>query len=132
MRTLIATLLLAASLLAQTAAPSPTPAPQAPAGHSILGNPEKFADAHLAAVDRAVALTDEQKPKIRTIFVTEATKLGVIFADNTISQDQRQRSLQSLHMTTLHLVAKELTPEQQKKFFNFMPEARPRPGVVQN
>jgi hypothetical protein len=122
MRTLFAILVLSISLLAQTA----------PAGHGILGNPEKFADAHLAAVDRAVVLTDQQKPKVRAIFVTEATKLGTLFTDATISDDQRQRSLQSLHLTTLHLVAKELTPEQQKKFFNFMPEASPRPGVVQN
>lgn len=122
MRTLLILFLLSASLFAQSA----------PQGHSILGNPEKFADAHLAAVDRAVTLSDEQKPKVRAIFVTEAKNLGALLSDATISDDQRQRKLQSLHLTTLHLVAKELTPEQQKKFFNFMPEARPRPGVVQN
>src|SRR3569832_880113 len=103
MRTLVALLLLSATLFAQ-----------APSGHSILGNPEKFADAHLAAVDRAVMLSDEQKPKVRAIFVTEATKLGQLFNDSSLTQEQRQRGLQSLHMTTLHLVAKELTPDQQK------------------
>ena len=121
MRTFIAILILAASMLAQ-----------APAGHGILGNPEKFADAHLAAVDRAVTLTDAQKPRLRVIFVNEAKKLGTIFGDASLTDVQRQRSIQSLHLATVHQVAAELTPEQREKFFNFMPEARPRPGVVQN
>jgi hypothetical protein len=55
-----------------------------------------------------------------------------IFNDATLSDEQKGRSIQSLHLTTLHLVAAELTQEQRQKFFNFMPDARPRPGVVQN
>jgi Spy/CpxP family protein refolding chaperone len=130
MRTLVLVLVLATSLLAQSGPPSP--APQAPAGHGILGNPEKFADAHLSAIDKAVTLTDEQKPRLRAIFVSEAKRLGKILTDSTITDEQRQRSVQSLHLATIHQVATQLTPEQREKFFNFMPEARPRPGVVQN
>jgi Spy/CpxP family protein refolding chaperone len=130
MRTLLVVLILAASLLAQSSPQAPLP--QAPAGHGILGNPEKFADAHLNAIDKAVTLTDEQKPRFRVVFVNEAKKLGTIFSDTKLTDEQRQRSVQSLHLTTIHLVAAELTPEQREKFFNFMPEARPRPGVVQN
>lgn len=130
MRPILIVLLLASSLLAQSA--PQTPSPQAPAGHGILGNPEKFADAHLNAVDKAVSLTDEQKPRVRTVFVNEAKKLFSIFNDATLSGEQKGHSIQSLHLTTLHLVAAELTPEQRQKFFNFMPEARPRPGIVQN
>jgi Spy/CpxP family protein refolding chaperone len=66
------------------------------------------------------------------VFVNEAKKLVSIFNDATLTDEQKGRSIQSLHLTTLHLVAVELTPEQRQKFFNFMPEARPRPGVVQN
>jgi Spy/CpxP family protein refolding chaperone len=129
---LIVLVVLASSLLAQSAPQSQTPPPQAPAGHGILGNPEKFADAHLAAVDKAVSLSDQQKPRVRTVFVNEAKKLFAIFNDSTLSDEQKGRSIQSLHLTTLHLVAAELTQEQRQKFFNFMPDARPRPGVVQN
>jgi Spy/CpxP family protein refolding chaperone len=129
---LIVLVVLASSLLAQSAPQSQTPPPQAPAGHGILGNPEKFADAHLTALDKAVSLTDEQKPRVRTVFVNEAKRLMAIFNNTTLTDDQRGRSIQSLHLTTLHLVAAELTQEQRQKFFNFMPDARPRPGVVQN
>jgi Spy/CpxP family protein refolding chaperone len=134
MRRLVFFLVIATSLLAQSGPQTqqPSQAPQAPAGHGILGNPEKFADAHLAAIDKAVTLSDEQKPRLRAIFVNEAKKLGKILTDSTITDDQRQRSVQSLHLATIHQVATELTPEQREKFFNFMPEARPRPGVVQN
>jgi Spy/CpxP family protein refolding chaperone len=132
MRPIFIVLILATSLLAQSAPQSQAPPPQAPAGHGILGNPEKFADAHLAALDKAISLTDEQKPRVRTVFVNEAKKLVSIFNDATLTDEQKGRSIQSLHLTTLHLVAVELTPEQRQKFFNFMPEARPRPGVVQN
>jgi Spy/CpxP family protein refolding chaperone len=129
---LIVLVVFASSLLAQSAPQSQTPPPQAPAGHGILGNPEKFADAHLTALDKAVSLTDEQKPRVRTVFVNEAKRLMAIFNNTTLTDDQRGRSIQSLHLTTLHLVAAELTQEQRQKFFNFMPDARPRPGVVQN
>jgi Spy/CpxP family protein refolding chaperone len=132
MRPILIVLILASSLLAQSAPQSQTPPPQAPAGHGILGNPEKFADAHITALDKAVALTDEQKPRVRTVFVNEAKKLIAIFNDATLSDEQKGRSIQSLHLTTLHLVAAELTQEQRQKFFNFMPDAQPRPGVVQN
>lgn len=132
MRTLLVVLLLASSLVAQSTAPTPSPAPQAPAGHGMLNNPEKFADAHLAAVDRAVTLTDAQKPKLRAIFLDEAKKLGTILGDATLTDQQRGTKVQSLHFATIHRVAAELTAEQREKFFNFMPEARPRPGVVQN
>jgi Spy/CpxP family protein refolding chaperone len=131
MRPILIVLILATSLLAQSV-PQQTPPPQAPAGHGILGNPEKFADAHLAALDKAISLSDEQKPRVRSVFVNEARKLVSIFNDATLTDQQKGRSIQSLHLTTLHLVAAELTPEQRQKFFNFMPEARPRPGVVQN
>ncbi len=126
MRTLLAILFLSATLLAQT------PAPQPPAGHGILNNPEKFADAHLAAVDRAVTLTDAQKPRLRAIFLDEAKRLGTILGDAALTDQVRGRKIQSLHLATVHRVAVELTPQQREKFFNFMPEARPRPGVVQN
>ena len=129
MRTLFVVLILATSMLAQSVPPT-QPNSQAP--QSILSNPEKFADAHLAAVDRAVTLTDAQKPRLRAIFLDEAQKLGRVLGDTKVTDDQRQRSIQSLHLATVHLVAAELTPEQRQKFFNFMPEARPRPGVVQN
>jgi Spy/CpxP family protein refolding chaperone len=132
MRTLLVILVLATSLAAQSAQQPPAQPQQAPAGHGILGNPEKFADAHLSAIDKAVTLTDEQKPRLRAIFVNEAKKLGTILTDANVTDIQRQRNIQSLHLATIHQVATELTPDQREKFFNFMPEARPRPGVVQN
>ncbi len=129
MRPLIFVVLLSAALFAQ--APPPQSQPQAPAGHSILSNPEKFADAHVSALDRAVKLTDEQRPKVRAIFVDEAKRLGKIMSDASITDAQRQNSIQSLHLATIHRVAAELTPEQREKYFQTQPP-KPRPGVVQN
>ncbi len=108
-------------------------APSAPSGHSILSDPNAFADAHLSALDRAVHLTDEQKPKVRAVFIDEANRLGKILGDTKMTDERRQSALQALHMATIHRVAAELTPEQRQKYFNTQPPQPRQPkGTVQN
>ena len=130
MRTFAIILALSASLLAQSAAPQTSPS--APPGHSILGDPNKFADAHVNSLDRVVTLTDQQRPKVRAIFFDEAQRLGKIMTDQSITDEKRQNSLQSLHLATMHRVAMELTPEQREKYWGKQPPPKRREPTVQN
>ena len=85
-----------------------------PPGHQMLSSPEAFADGHLAALDKQVKLTDEQKPKVRAVFMQEATELFAVFGDKTMSQQQMQARIQQLHVATQSKVWGLLTHEQRK------------------
>jgi hypothetical protein len=79
-----------------------------------MSDPTLFADAHLRGVDAQVHLSDEQKEKIRPVFVAEGQKLIAILNDASLSQDQRGLLIQQLHEETAGKVASMLTPEQRK------------------
>ena len=87
----------------------------APPGHQMLASPEAFADGHLAALDKQVRLTAEQKPKMRAIFMEEATGLFAVFGDQAMSQEQKQARIQQLHVATQSKVWNLLTHEQRKQ-----------------
>jgi Spy/CpxP family protein refolding chaperone len=85
-----------------------------PPGHQMLSSPAAFADGHLAALDKQVALTAEQKPKVRAVFLQEAKELFVVFGDKTLTQEQKQARIQQLHVTARDQVWNLLTHEQRK------------------
>ena len=85
-----------------------------PPGHQMLSSPDAFADGHLAALDKQVKLTDEQKPKVRAVFMQEATDLFAVFGDTTMSQEQKQSRIQQIHVATQNKVWGLLTHEQRK------------------
>ena len=86
----------------------------APPSHSIMSDPNLFADAHLKGLDAQVHLSDRQKEKIRPVFFAEGRKLIAILSDPSLSQDQRAPLIQHLHLQTADTVASMLTPEQRK------------------
>jgi hypothetical protein len=85
-----------------------------PPGHQMLSSPEAFADGHLAALDKQVGLTAEQKPKARAVFVEEAKELFALFGDQSISQEQKQARIQQIHIKTRDQIWALLTHEQRK------------------
>jgi len=85
-----------------------------PPGHQMLASPDAFADGHLAALDKQVALTAEQKPKLRAVFLDEGNQLFAVFGDQSMSQEQKQARIQQLHVATQSKVWGLLTHEQRK------------------
>ncbi len=85
-----------------------------PPGHQMLSSPDAFADGHLAALDKQVKLTADQKPKVRAVFLEEAKELFEAFGDKSMSQAQMQARIQQLHITTQNRVWGLLTHEQRK------------------
>ncbi len=83
-------------------------------GHQMLSSPDAFADGHLAALDKQVTLTAEQKPKVRAVFLEEANELFAVFGDKTLTQEQKQARIQQLHVVTQSKVWSLLTHEQRK------------------
>jgi hypothetical protein len=85
-----------------------------PPGHQMLASPEAFADGHLAALDRQVGLSAEQKPQLRAVFLEEGKNLFAVFGDATLSDAQKQARIQQIHVITEHKVWGLLTHEQRK------------------
>jgi hypothetical protein len=85
-----------------------------PPGHQMLASPEAFADGHLAALDKQVKLTADQKPKARAVFMSEAKELFALFGDQSISQDQKAARIQKIHIATRDQIWNLLTHEQRK------------------
>ena len=85
-----------------------------PPGHQMLSSADAFADGHLAALDKQVTLTTEQKPKVRAVFLQEANELFAVFGDKSATQEQKQARIQQLHIATRDKVWGLLTPEQRK------------------
>ena len=85
-----------------------------PPGHQMLSSPDAFADGHLAALDKQVSLTAEQKPKVRAVFLDEANQLFAIFGNKSLTQEQKSARIQQLHVATQGKVWSLLTHEQRK------------------
>ena len=96
-----------------------------PPGHQMLASPDAFADGHLAALDKQVSLSAEQKPKVREVFLQEAKELFAVFGDGSMSDAQKQARIQQLHVTTQNKVWALLTHEQRKQMSE--QPAPPRP-----
>jgi hypothetical protein len=91
----------------------------------MLSSPETFADGHLAALDKQVGLSPEQKTKARAVFLQEANELFAVFGDAKLSEAQKQARIQQLHVATQSKVWNLLTHEQRKQMSES--PAPPRP-----
>ena len=97
----------------------------APPGHQMLSSPDAFADGHLAALDKQVGLTPEQKTKARAVFLQEANELFAVFGDAKLSDAQKQARIQQLHVATQSQVWNLLTHEQRKQMSESAAPPRP-------
>ena len=75
-----------------------------PPGHMMLSSPDAFAEGHLAALDKQVGLTAEQKPKVRAVFMEEANALFAVFGDKNMTQEQKHARIQQIHVTSRNQV----------------------------
>lgn len=109
------TLLLLAVILSFVAVFAPAQNSGAiPPGHQMLASPDAFADGHLAALDKQVGLSPDQKPQLRAVFLQEGKGLFALFGNTTLSDAQKQARIQQLHVVTEHKVWSLLTHEQRK------------------
>jgi Spy/CpxP family protein refolding chaperone len=97
----------------------------APPGHQMLSSPDAFADGHLAALDKQVGLSPDQKTKAHAVFLQEANELFAVFGDAKLSDAQKQARIQQLHVATQSKVWNLLTHEQRKQMSES--PAPPRP-----
>src|SRR5262249_35110095 len=96
-----------------------------PAGHQMLFDPDKFADGHVAALERQLQLTSEQKTKLRPVFLDEGKQLLGIISSNTLSPEEKQTAIGKLHLQTVHKVNSLLTPEQRRQAAPTQQKANP-------
>lgn len=96
-----------------------------PPGHQMLANPDKFADGHIAALDRQLHLSAEQKTKLRPVFLAEGQQLFAVLDSNTLSNEQKQAAIEKLHADTAAKVDSLLTPEQRRQFAPTQQTAHP-------
>ena len=85
-----------------------------PPGHQMLGDPEKFVDGHVAALDGQVHLTAAQKAQLRPVFLDEGKRLFAIL-NSSMSQLETQDATQKLHEQTAGKVDSLLTPQQRRQ-----------------
>lgn len=97
-----------------------------PPSHSILSDPDKFADAHVNGLDAQLHLSEQQKAQLHPLFVAEGKKLISILNDGSLSEEQRGQKIQQLHEQTAAKVATFLTPSQLKQYSNRPGTAPPR------
>jgi len=86
-----------------------------PPGHQMLASPDAFADGHLAALDKQIGLSAEQKPQLRAVFLQEGKDLFAVFGDSSLSDTQKQARIQQIHVATRDKVWSLLTHDQRKQ-----------------
>jgi hypothetical protein len=96
-----------------------------PPGHQMLASPDAFADGHLAALDKQVGLSADQKPQLRAVFLQEGKELFAVFGDTTLSDTQKQERIQQIHVVTERKVW-DLLSHEQRKLMTEQPTPPPR------
>ncbi len=66
-----------------------------PPGHQMLASPEAFADGHLAALDKQVGLSAEQKPQLRAVFLAKKVRTCLRCSATPRCRTRRSRSASS-------------------------------------
>lgn len=96
-----------------------------PPAHQMLASPDAFADGHLAALDKQVGLSAEQKPQLRDVFLQEGKDVFTVFGNKSLSDTQKQAKIQQIYVATRGKVWSLLTQEQRKQMSE--QPAPPRP-----
>jgi Spy/CpxP family protein refolding chaperone len=69
-----------------------------PPAHQMLASPDAFADGHLAALDKQVGLSAEQKPQLRDVFLQEGKDVFTVFGNKSLSDTQKQAKIQQIYV----------------------------------
>jgi len=76
-------------------------------------------------------LTDDQKPKVDSIFADAKTQRKAIFSDTTLTDDQKKTKMKQLHQSTMTKLNGVLTPDQQTELKAKMAAAREKSSPQQ-
>lgn len=107
-------MLLAAGLtFAQTSQESQAPTPDKHAGMHHNG---MSADQHLQMLSEKLNLTDDQKTKLKPILQDQMRQMKAVHEDSSLSEEQKQAKVKSIHESFHDQINAVLTPEQQAKF----------------
>jgi Spy/CpxP family protein refolding chaperone len=66
-------------------------------------------------LDRQLQLSDDQKSKLRPVFLDEGKKLFAILNSTSLSREDKQAAIGKLHNETVAKVDSLLTPEQRRQ-----------------
>lgn len=111
----LAILLLSAAGLtfAQTAQ---EPQAATPDKHGEMHHNAESADQHLQMLSEKLNLTDEQKAKLKPILQDQQKQVKAVREDASLSPEQKQAKMKSIHESLHSQINAVLTPEQQTKF----------------
>lgn len=98
---------------AQTSQQSQAPAPDKHAGMHHNG---ESVDQHLQMLSEKLNLTDDQKAKLKPILQNQMQQMKAVHEDSSLSPEQKQAKLKSIHESLHDQINAVLTPEQQTKF----------------
>ena len=115
----ILVLLVAGLTFAQTSQQSQAPTPDKHAGMHHNG---ESADQHLQMLSEKLNLTDDQKAKLKPILQDQLQQMKTVREDTSLSEEQKQAKMKSIHESLHNQINAVLTPEQQAKFKQMMQE----------
>jgi periplasmic protein CpxP/Spy len=92
--------------------------PQASTADKHAGTHQKgeSAEQHLQMLSEKLNLTDDQKAKLKPILQDQMQQMKAVREDSSLSQDQKQAKIKSIHESFHDQINAVLTPEQQAKF----------------
>jgi|SRR5215472_1147490 len=121
---LLITLLLAAGLtFAQTSQEKQAPTPEKRSGMHDQG---ESLDQHLQTLSEKLNLSDEQKAKIKPILQDQMQQMKAVRADSSLSKDEKQAKIKSIHDSSHDRINAVLTPEQQAKLKQMKQQQMPK------
>ena len=112
---ILAILVLSATGLtfAQASQESQAPAPNKHAGMHHNG---ESVDQHLQMLSEKLNLTDDQKAKLKPILQDQMQQMKAVHTDSSLSPEQKESKMKSIHESIHDQINAVLTPEQQAKF----------------
>ena len=109
----ILVLLVAGLTFAQTSQQSQAPTPDK---HTGIHHNGESADQHLQMLSEKLNLTDDQKAKLKPILQDQMQQMKTVHEDSSLSEEQKQAKMKSIHESLHNQINAVLTPEQQAKF----------------
>jgi protein CpxP len=79
-------------------------------------------------ISEQLALTEDQKPKVKVALDDQQKKMKDLRADTSLSQEDRRTKMKTIRDDSTAKMKEILTPEQFTKYQKMMPAGRNRPG----
>lgn len=83
-------------------------------------------DVQLHRLSEQLKLTDEQRPKVKTVLEERSKQLQALWGDSSLSQEERRSKMRSIEEETNQKMKGILTPEQFAKYQSLFQPRRGR------